>query len=159
MAYSRGYEVTTQGAWSRWTCLREACGKTATERGDQHDDAAAWEAAAHQEKAHRAELLSDAAEALDTAAEALSGLWDTVTHADTHHHPGPACVRPMDATAALRTWADQLKALSPDADEWVRRAARDGMCKHETRSYTSNSWPVLMGFAEVGDRANPEVPR
>ncbi|MET7363243.1 hypothetical protein ABZS76_33065 [Streptomyces sp. NPDC005562] len=159
MVYSRGYEVESRGAYTVWACQREKCGEKGTRRGEEHEEEATWDAASHQQNEHRDDLLKDAAGALDDAATALHGLWDTLTYADSKHYPGPTCVRPMDATSALQTWAYQMKALLPGASDWERHAAQDGMCKHETRNYTSSSWPVLAGIAEIGGRANPEVPR
>ena len=141
MGYSRGYEVDGRGAWSRWRCVREDCGATATTRGDQHDDLAAWDAAAHQEQAHRDALLRDAIEALTAARDALNPLWHVVTDVDTRSVRGTACVSPEDAEDALHVWACQLAAALPepaDPDERARwRLDRDTAvrraCQHDER--------------------------
>ncbi|MFJ9590867.1 hypothetical protein [Streptomyces acidicola] len=131
--YSRGYKVEGRGAWSRWICEREGCGETSTKRGDRHDDLAAWEAAGHQQEAHREALIADAAAALQDAREALRLSPNLVTDVDTHTYRGGACVTPEAATDALGVWKDQLTTMpvdrvQPTADGLIPAAEQRDAC-------------------------------
>ncbi|MFE6000272.1 hypothetical protein ACFQ6C_25985 [Streptomyces sp. NPDC056454] len=161
MPYNRGYKVEHRGVFSHWTCLREGCDAKGNKRGEEHEEKASFIAARHQQEQHHDELIRDAAEALRGASEALATLTNTLTYVDTTNYTGSACMKPMDVTEALKIWSWQMESLLPEADpgDWRRRAAKEAMCRHETRNHTPSSWMVLMGLAEVGTRANPEVPR
>ncbi|MFH8483065.1 hypothetical protein [Streptomyces sp. NPDC018055] len=160
MPYDRGYTVESRGAYSLWKCQREGCEERGRNRGDEHEDQAAWWAAAHQHNEHREVLIREAAKTLSDAAEVLMTLTRTLTDVDTNTPTGPACMKPLHASQALKSWASQMKALLPDTDgtRLDYYVGQDSMCKHKSRTYAPDSWPVLVGIAEAGTRADPEVP-
>ena len=164
MPYSRGYTVESRGLYSRWECHREGCGAHGSRRDDQHPDTAAWDAAAHQQKMHREQMLRDVMDALESAANALGPLAGSLTDLDTETYRGPACVTPQAVQSALQIWKWQVEALLPEPEarhEKTRHTvclglAADHVCQHSARPRTSLSWEVLVGLVSLDQHSTQE---
>ncbi|MER8103913.1 hypothetical protein [Kitasatospora sp. NPDC094016] len=141
MSYSRGYRIEARGAWSRWTCEREDCQAAATARGEDHQEEAAWAAAAHQQQEHYEVTVREAAQALRDAARVLAASDMLLTDIDTHTTRGKACVTPQAAEQALGRWAWQLLVRLPEpagreqrlSRQMERQFAVEQVCEHDDR--------------------------
>ncbi|MFF3343656.1 hypothetical protein [Streptomyces flavidovirens] len=133
--YSRGYSVEPRGAWAKWTCEREGCGQSGTDRGEEAADNAAWAAAMHQQEQHRELVVREAAQCLRHAQEILRALPQVLTDIDVVTHRGHACVTPESAQEALSSWAWQVLAQLPEPEPGVEDFAARSMCRHNTRPH------------------------
>ncbi|MFJ2746184.1 hypothetical protein ACIO3O_41720 [Streptomyces sp. NPDC087440] len=159
--YSRGYTVSSRGAWASWVCDREGCGATGTGRGEEPADRAAWAAAAHQQEAHHQAVADEATRALTDAADLLRASSSSLTDVDVRTHRGTACVTPQAAWDALSLWAVQLRSQQPEPGDKDARygwrldqsLARQGICTHEPApprpQPTSKPSPIAAAAAPI----------